>query len=366
DPSGNKIKVVTNATSETSVVQDSLQLSDEPPFGSWVIEVSLVDAKETSSLTFEVSQYELPTFEVTVETQQYALISDELLTGTIKAEYTYGQPVKGFVEIHVGPDQGPDQCGVLPKSTQIGLEIQVTTPDGKPPVNKNITVSVYTTVNYQLTVPDQALYNVDQFTGTYGLPGQNLTLPASGLLAVNIEIPKNATSITIQATVGAVEVIKTVQKVFSPSNNYLQLSLENKVIKSGTTLTVNVAATLPVEKLFYKVYSRSSLVVSGVVDGNNRTSFTFELSVNSEFAPNSHLLAFILLGTQEIIADSLSFQVEGLFNNEVTVSFNKNQTEPNTEIILQGTAKPGSTIFFLAVDQSVLLLKTGNDITPEK
>ncbi|BFZ14934.1 hypothetical protein BsWGS_17971 [Bradybaena similaris] len=441
DPNGNKIKVESNVTSESSVIEDSLQLSDQPVFGTWTIELNLQEVKEITSQTFEVSQYELPTFEVIVETQPYALIGDELLTGKVTAKYTFGQLVQGFVELQVGPNRGPDTCGNVPRSTQIGFEIngnasfsipredinqvvplfdgaevritafvkeeatgvrlngstvvtfrqsryqvkftdntanvfkpglqynafiQVTTPDNKPPTDTNITLSVYTSVDYQQTVPDQALYNVAQFSGTYGLPGQNITVPPSGLVSVNITIPSNATRINIKATVNSVQATKTVEKMYSPSNNYIQLSLDDTNIKAGTTVTVRVTATEPIDKLYYKVLARGSEAVSGVVKAKGRSSLSFPLAVSTAFAPTSYLLVYYTRGLEEIVADNLAFLVDGLFNNTVTVAFNKNETQPNQEVVLLATASPGSNIYILAVDKSVQLVKTGNDITREK
>ncbi|KAK2182225.1 hypothetical protein NP493_362g01068 [Ridgeia piscesae] len=65
----------------------------------------------------------------------------------------------------------------------------------------------------------------------------------------------------------------------------------------------------------------------------------------------------------EVITDSLDFNVEGLFSNEVSLSFDKNKTKPGESLNLKVTADPASYVGLLAVDQSVLLLKGGNDIT---
>ena len=48
---------------------------------------------------------------------------------------------------------------------------------------------------------------------------------------------------------------------------------------------------------------------------------------------------------------------------QVSLSFDKNKTEPGKSLNLKVTAAPASYVGLLAVDQSVLLLKGGNDIT---
>ena len=48
---------------------------------------------------------------------------------------------------------------------------------------------------------------------------------------------------------------------------------------------------------------------------------------------------------------------------QVSLSFDKNKTQPGKSLNLKVTAAPASYVGLLAVDQSVLLLKGGNDIT---
>ena len=43
-----------------------------------------------------------------------------------------------------------------------------------------------------------------------------------------------------------------------------------------------------------------------------------------------------------------------------------NMSEPHADLDVTVRADPDSVVNILAVDQSVLLLKTGNDVTPEE
>ena len=51
---------------------------------------------------------------------------------------------------------------------------------------------------------------------------------------------------------------------------------------------------------------------------------------------------------------------------QVSVGFNRNESQPAQEVEVVLTADPMSMVNVLAVDQSVLLLKSGNDITEDK
>ena len=48
---------------------------------------------------------------------------------------------------------------------------------------------------------------------------------------------------------------------------------------------------------------------------------------------------------------------------QVSLSFNKTKAQPHENVNLIVTADPASVVNLLAVDQSVLLMASGNDIT---
>lgn len=53
-----------------------------------------------------------------------------------------------------------------------------------------------------------------------------------------------------------------------------------------------------------------------------------------------------------------------VFNSQqVTIKFDKNMAEPADRVVLHVTADPGSLVNVLAVDKSILLLRSANDIT---
>ncbi|XP_025086891.1 CD109 antigen-like [Pomacea canaliculata] len=78
------------------------------------------------------------------------------------------------------------------------------------------------------------------------------------------------------------------------------------------------------------------------------------------------MTAYYVRPDLEIVADSIAFNVDGVFKNKVSLELSANRTEPHTDLEVYVTADPDSTVYLLAVDQSALLLKTGNDITPRQ
>ena len=69
---------------------------------------------------------------------------------------------------------------------------------------------------------------------------------------------------------------------------------------------------------------------------------------------DSSCLAFTLIQSHTIFI---------LLANKVTVTFDQDEVKPGDNINLEVTAEANSYVGILAIDTSVMLLKTGNDIT---
>lgn len=83
-------------------------------------------------------------------------------------------------------------------------------------------------------------------------------------------------------------------------------------------------------------------------------------------APKSRIVVYAVRnGNQEILVDATDFRVDGIFQNKVSLSIDTEEAEPGTDVSFKVRADPHSYVGLLAVDQSILLLKAGNDITEE-
>lgn len=83
------------------VISDELQLSGYPVAGDWHITVEAMG--EVKKYKFEVADYVLPKFDVTIDTPKHQYFQDGKVRATIRSKYTYGKPVKGEVTVSVYP-----------------------------------------------------------------------------------------------------------------------------------------------------------------------------------------------------------------------------------------------------------------------
>lgn len=94
DGAENRIKQFENPQFKSGVFQNELQLSDLPIMGIWKIHVKVNDGDEFVK-EFDVGEYVLPKFEVSIDSNPDITYKDGKIIATVKANYTFGKIAKG-------------------------------------------------------------------------------------------------------------------------------------------------------------------------------------------------------------------------------------------------------------------------------
>uniref|UniRef100_A0A7I4XSE1 TEP1-F n=1 Tax=Haemonchus contortus TaxID=6289 RepID=A0A7I4XSE1_HAECO len=201
-------------------------------------------------------------------------------------------------------------------------------------------------------------------------------LDAHGTTVLALQPPLNCTSARIEAhydrsgkdnfTNAVIYSSLYVEAGKSPSNSFLQLIADNEgAVDVGKTLSFSVKATEQIPVLTYQVMSRGAVVLSKEIPVNSDHT-TISFTATNDMAPKSRLIAYaVRSGNQEILVDATDFKVDGLFRNNVTLTIDKSSVEPGESVSFKVSADPESYVGLLVLDQSVLLQKSGNDITPQ-
>ncbi|XP_071088366.1 CD109 antigen-like isoform X1 [Haliotis cracherodii] len=436
DPNSNKIKQWVAVKDASGVITNYLPTSSQPVLGDWKIKVTA--GTVTEEKVFTIAEYVLPKFEVTVELPSYGLVSDDHITATVKAKYTYGKPVKGTInleakleryyrpwnyhgaepmitktmaidgeskvtlsladmkkvfpnglnnqKIEVTANVTEGLTGITligsstvkiyqyatklsfapsdPKTFKPGLKyiayLQVQQQDGRPVQTRTQRVTVSTRVTSQIKQTTTPAFYYPRTT-SYTIPDQTFSVPDTGLVPIEVHVPANASSVSLTVKYGKVSTSKSIEKSYSPSDNYIQLLLKSQQLSAGSNVNFDVKVTESISELVYQVMSRGSIVDTGYINKANLASFS--IPVTSKMAPNARIIVYYVRKDGEIVTDSVSFDVDGAFENKVSISMDKTTAQPGDSVNVQVTADPQSLVNLLAVDQSVLLLKSGNDIT---
>ncbi|NXP76962.1 A2ML1 protein, partial [Ramphastos sulfuratus] len=94
-------------------------------------------------------------------------------------------------------------------------------------------------------------------------------------------------------------------------------------------------------------------------------SFSLEVPMSHKLAPEAKVLAYAVLPSGEMVADSTELQLAKCLPSKVKVAFSEDRALPGSALQLQLEAAPGSLCALRAVDRSVLLLKPEAELSAE-
>ncbi|XP_032990817.1 C3 and PZP-like alpha-2-macroglobulin domain-containing protein 8 isoform X1 [Rhinolophus ferrumequinum] len=185
---------------------------------------------------------------------------------------------------------------------------------------------------------------------------------------------------------------------YSPSQCYLQLQPPSHPLQVGEEAHFSVKSTCPCNfTLYYEVAARGNIVLSGqqpahITQQRSRRAApekpirlthlsetepppapaaevnvcvtSLQLAVTPSMVPLGRLLVFYVRENGEGVADSLQFTVGTFFENQVSLMYSANETQPGEVVDLRVRAARGSCVCVTVVDKSVYLLRSGFRLTP--
>ncbi|XP_070827272.1 alpha-2-macroglobulin-like protein 1 isoform X3 [Chaetodon trifascialis] len=165
---------------------------------------------------------------------------------------------------------------------------------------------------------------------------------------------------------------------YSKSSSFLKLMQVNEKIACDKDATVRVQFIIQGDELkkgqevldfFYLVVSRGGIVQHGrvpvaVKTGTvNKGEFSISLHQVTNLAPFAQVVVYTVMPSGEGVADSQDFPIQLCLNNKVSLKFASLQELPAEKTTLTLQAHPGSMCSVRAIDQSVLLLQSEQELT---
>ncbi|XP_053279686.1 alpha-2-macroglobulin [Pleuronectes platessa] len=191
---------------------------------------------------------------------------------------------------------------------------------------------------------------------TLGYSGYRTRYYETGQHTVSMSQPPSADT----QTVSSLEVVKKTNPLSCDTKE--EISIKYTVVgEKGASLMV-----------IYLVLSRGVIIMQGfkhieVQDlPMTEGGISFELNVHPEMAPEVQVLAYAVLPSETVIANSADFSVEKCFSHKVSLEFLPSSAVPGEETTMQLKAQPDSLCGVSAVDQSVLIMRPGEGLTADK
>uniref|UniRef100_A0AAG5DEP7 CD109 antigen n=1 Tax=Anopheles atroparvus TaxID=41427 RepID=A0AAG5DEP7_ANOAO len=422
DGKGNRIKQWKAAKLVKGVFESELTLSTAPVLGTWTINVEALGSKHNK--VFEVDEYVLPKFEVTVESPGITTFKDGKVKVIVRSKYTYGKPVKGEATVSISPEFRFHYVQPFEKDVTTRKVIPI---DGKGSVEFDLreelrldgdytrTVVIEAVVEEELTgrkqnttgkvtihdrrykielvksddnfkpgLPYTAWLKVTYQDGTpvqdqtnpvevkqsfYGSDeiSQNYTLDQNGMAKLVIDTAGNSSYINMNAVyLGQNFYLNGISKADSDVDSYIRARVLTELPLVNKDVVVEVAATSPMKYFTYQLLGRGDVLLGNTVAVPETKIHTFKFLATFAMVPRAKLVVYYIAPNGDMVSDSKEITFDSELQNFMKVSLSKDQTKPGQDVEISISTNPDSYVGLLGVDQSVLLLKSGNDITKEQ
>ncbi|NP_001090602.1 uncharacterized protein LOC100036845 precursor [Xenopus laevis] len=158
-----------------------------------------------------------------------------------------------------------------------------------------------------------------------------------------------------------------VLRFYSESGSFLQLYGPKEALSCGKSYSINVQYIVNCDKagdtatFFFLVMSKEKIVLSGAQDVDVTTSKNGSISINidvtSELVPSARVIVYSILHS-ELIADTVTLNIETCFKHQVSLSFSEDRGPPASNVDLKISAAPGAFCGVRVIDSSLLLLNS--------
>uniref|UniRef100_A0A669DFR7 Alpha-2-macroglobulin n=1 Tax=Oreochromis niloticus TaxID=8128 RepID=A0A669DFR7_ORENI len=288
------------------------------------------------------------TFEVTAEMEEYG-------TGVI---------LKGYGQTSFTCDIRTVTFEDVPEAYKPGIpfegKIKVVGPDNKPVANEPVYLFVGSSLKLALTtdVNGVALFSLGTslWKDSVHLKASSKNTTEHEHYAYGLRRPNYRAS------------HHHVTPFYSKSSSFLKVMQASSELPCDSEATVRAQYIIQGEELekgqevlhfFYLVCVRDCDVTPPI----NKGEMSVPLTRMSDLAPFAQVVVYTLMPSGEAVADSHDFPVQLCLNNKVSLKFSSLQELPSERTTLSLKAHPGSLCSVRAIDQSVLLLQTEQELT---
>jgi CD109 antigen len=129
-------------------------------------------------------------------------------------------------------------------------------------------------------------------------------------------------------------------------------------------VNIEVLSTKEIAKLSYHVMGKGKLVDSQTVNFDNSKRHVLNITPKVSMVPKARVIVYYLTANGEIISDKIDVEFGNELSNFVDLKLSSEQAKPGETLNISVSTRSNSYVGLLGVDQSVLLLKKGNDIEP--
>ena len=403
DAKGIKVYRQVARTDDFGMATLTMPLSTEPNLGVW--KVTAHSDQQMAQLDVRVERYVLPKYEVDVNLPKEWVLADEAITGKVSAEYSFGKPVRGDMEIvasrYVGhweeyatfseeidgsatfelppveyvagvPAAGGQgnvrlvvtvrekSTGYVEKTTRlltvahtpVNVRLIAESPSFKPTLPMSVLLVTETPDNKPVDreVEVEVRYLNDELDT---MNKESFSVPTvNGRALFEIEPPRKAVAVDLLAQTGNSYTERRLAASYSPSGSFVHVEhVGTDALEVGNDAQFRVHSTSPSLRFYYEVVSRGRVVFSDV-----SPSPDISVTLTPVMAPTSRLVVYQIRPDNEVVADYIPFDVVARYPMRVDVGLSSEQVRPGEGVDVEVTTDGPAKVGLVAVDRSVFIL----------
>jgi CD109 antigen len=151
----------------------------------------------------------------------------------------------------------------------------------------------------------------------------------------------------------------------SPQNQHIKISTSTSHAKVGEYIVLHIESNFFMEEFHYLVISKGTILLTGQESIRHGLK-TMSLTLSAEMAPVATIVVWHVGQFGQVVADTLTFPVNGISRNNFTVYINnrKHRTGERVEVAIYG--EPGAYVGLSGIDNAFYTMQAGNELTYAK
>lgn len=151
----------------------------------------------------------------------------------------------------------------------------------------------------------------------------------------------------------------------SPQNRHIKVTTSTQHAKVGEYIVLHVQTNFFMESFNYVLMSKGIVLLNGQ-ENMQEGIRTMALTLSAEMAPVATVVVWHIAPHGLIVADSLTFPVNGISRNNFTVFINNRKARTGERVEVAVYGEPGAYVGLSGIDNAFYTMQAGNELTYAK
>uniref|UniRef100_A0A336LJG8 TEP1-F n=1 Tax=Culicoides sonorensis TaxID=179676 RepID=A0A336LJG8_CULSO len=149
---------------------------------------------------------------------------------------------------------------------------------------------------------------------------------------------------------------------YSPQNQQIKITTSTQAPKVGEYIVFHIHSNFYMESFYYMVMSKGIVLLTGQENMISGVQ-TMAITLSAEMAPTATIVIWHIGRNSLIVADSLTFPVNGISRNKFTVFINNRKARTGEKVEVAIFGEPGAYVGLSAIDNAFYTMQAGNELT---